>query len=278
MAKPVSTVLLHYVRPADGRSVWIQGMVHVAPKMFFDTVNRNIRRFLTDYPETGLVLLEKITPATADKNRAEELKAEVGRIMSRLTKVEGFTLERAYRLVAQIADYETQFDDRYLDGVPSAKTQIADMSTEQFVAFLFGQKAIADLMVQEPFKFKYRLASFERWANWPLVRNLAAWLLKRGLRGVLRDSDPDAAVPKGREEKTEAAVPEHETAFMAVVQQERNRLLIEHIRKCADSGCDVFVTYGAAHFSPKQKQQFDVLAFLQEQGFERKSREDIPVF
>lgn len=273
MAKPVSTVLLHYHRPSDGRSVWIQGMVHVAPQVFFDRVNQNIKRFLADYPETGLVLLEKVTPETADKRQAEALRAEVSRIMSRLTKVEGFSLERAYRLVARITGYETQFDDRYLDGVPPAKTKPADMSTEQFVAFLLGRKAIADLMAQEPFAFKYRLASFERWAQWPVLKTLAAWVLKRGLRGVLRESDPDAAAAESEE-----TLSEHEAAFMAVVQQERNRLLIERIRESAADGRDVFITYGAAHFSPKQKQQFDVLAFLQEQGFKRKSREDIPVF
>lgn len=271
--KRTATVCLHYLHPQSGRQVRIQGMVHVAPAEFFNAVNANIKQFLQDCPDNGRVLLEKVSPETADKQAAAALKAQLNAVLARLTKVEDFTLERAYRLVAEITGCENQLDDRYLDGVPSEKTQIADMSSEQMLDFLLKQQAIADLMAQEPFKYKYRMAFLEKCGRLPVLKSIAAWVLKRGLRAVLRQNDPDAetAADNGDWEA-------QELAFMEVVQKERNRVLMEKLGSNLDSGRDVFITYGAAHFSPKQKRQFDVLAFLEERGFVRTKRQDMPVF
>ncbi|MDO5058815.1 MAG: TraB/GumN family protein [Neisseria sp.] len=286
MSKPANTVLLHYAHPETGQTVLIQGMVHVAPSAFFRSVNTNIKQFLADYPDNGLVLLEKVQPETADETEQAGLKQQISHIMSRIMAVEDFSLERAYQAVADLLGVESQFGDSYLNGIPADKTEIADMSAEQFIACLNAQPAIAELIAQEPFKYKYRMATLEKWARFPLFRRPAAWLIKRGLRAVLKASDPDGNLKSERKigfikietDLNSDDAEAHDKAFMEVVQQERNRLLIAKLERRLAEGRNLFITYGAAHFQAKQQQQFDVLAFLEAHGFKRVSRRDMEVF
>lgn len=279
-----NTVLLHYQHPETQQNVFIQGMIHVAPSSFFQTVNEHIKQFLQNYPEQSLVLLEFVKPASTNPEEIAALKAKMSDLMSRLTRIEGFSLERLYALIAKVMNCETQYLESYLRDIPTEKTAIADMSSEEFLAFLLSKPAIQAVMQAEE-KYQYRLATWEKLAKFAPIRWVAAWILKRSMKTLLRQSDPDY-VPESKPKKQDNIHAQMEDSddephlkeFMDITQHERNRLLIDKLSQHLQSQQHLFITYGAAHFSPKQRAEFDVLKFLESKGFQRVSRQEVAVF